>query len=82
MKDSEFDLLDELYFMISYPELIENVELTENEIRNTLISMATKGWIRIYNNSDEELDEFDLIANFRSYFYLASKKGLLEHNRQ
>lgn len=82
MDEVEYDLLDELYFVTSYPELEANVDMPEQEIQKALISLASKGWIRVYENSDKELDDFDLIRNFRSYFYLASKKGLLAHNRQ
>jgi hypothetical protein len=82
MEEAEFDLLDELYFVTSYDELKANVDMTEDEIRDTLVRLTSKEWVRVYKDADEELDEFDLITNFRSYFYLASKKGLLAHNRQ
>ena len=82
MDDAEFDLLDELYFVTSYHELEQSIDMPTNDIRDTLISLAAKGWIRVYENSDKELDEFDLISNFKIYSYLASKKGLLAHNRQ
>ncbi len=82
MDEMEYDLLDELYFVISYEELSSNIDFEEEQIQKTLISLASKGWIRIYENSDKELDDFDLISNFKSYYYLASKKGLLAHNRQ
>lgn len=82
MDEVEFDLLDELYFVTSYGELMETVDISEVEICDTLISLAAKGWISIYENSHKELDDFDLISNFKEYFYLASKKGLLAHNKQ
>ncbi len=82
MDNEEYDILDELYFVISYTELEDNLDMTEESIMKTLIKLASKGWIRIYENSDKELDDFDLISNFKSYYYLASKKGLLAHNRQ
>ncbi len=82
MDDAEYDLLDELYFVISYDELEANVDLSEEQILKTLTSLASKGWVRVYENSDKELDDFDLISNFKSYYYLASKQGLLAHNRQ
>ncbi|MEP5612370.1 MAG: hypothetical protein ABJP45_08975 [Cyclobacteriaceae bacterium] len=82
MDEAEFDLLDELYFVTSFSELRANTEMSETKIQNTLVSLASKGWICVYENSEEEVAEFDLISNFKSYFYLASKKGLLAHNKQ
>lgn len=82
MDEAEFELLDELYFVTSYDELKNNIEFTEDEILTILKSLTAKGWVRVYENSDKELDDFDLISNFKSYFYLASKKGLIAHNKQ
>jgi len=82
MDDAEFDLLDELYFVTSFEELQANTDMSEAKIRDTLISLAGRGWICVYENSDEELADFDLMGNFKLYFYLASKKGLLAHNKQ
>lgn len=82
MDEAEFDLLDELYFVVHYDELKQNVDLSDEDIQKTLVSLSSKGWIRIYENSDKELDDFDLISNFKSYYYLASKKGLMAHNKQ
>ena len=31
---------------------------------------------------DEEIMDAELETSFESYFYLASKKGLMAHNRQ
>ena len=82
MEDAEFDVLDELYFVISYGDLFNNLDISEKILKEVLVKMVENGWLRIYNNMEEEAEEIDLINNFRSYFYLASKKGLLAHNRQ
>ncbi|MEP1097486.1 MAG: hypothetical protein ABJG78_20385 [Cyclobacteriaceae bacterium] len=81
MDEAEFDLLDELYFVTSFEELKANTDMSEAKIQDTLISLASKNWICVYENSNEELADFDLISNFKSYLYLASKKGLLAHNK-
>lgn len=84
MSDQEFDIIDELYFVTSYMDLKNALDLKENELKQNLISMVKKGWVRVYTNVDEEseLSELSLEDNFNSYFYLASKKGLLKHNAQ
>ena len=81
MSDNEFDVLDELYFVTSYSELKRNTDLKEGELLEVLESLIEKSWVRVYENMDDELEEFDLHDNFQTYYYLASKKGLLAHNR-
>ena len=82
MEDVEFDVLDELYFVISYSDLHGSLDLRENDLKDALMTLENKGWIRIYNTMEEEVSEFDLVNSFKSYYYLASKKGLLAHNRE
>lgn len=82
MDDVEFDVLDELYFVISYDELRSNAGLPDDELQDVLIKLVAKQWVRVYKSADEEIDDYNLSADFKSYYYLASKKGLLAHNRQ
>jgi hypothetical protein len=82
MSDSEFDLLDELYFVSSYEELQSRVPELELQLKNLIKSLISKGWIKcMMQYSDEEindLEKFDL--NYKKYNYLATKTGLLAHN--
>ena len=80
MEETEFEVLDELYFVISFDELLNAVDLTEKELLKVLIELERKEWIRIYDSNDTELEKYDLEDGFRTYFYLASKKGLFAHN--
>ncbi len=82
MDDIEFEVLGELYFVTAYSDLCMNFDFEENELLDVLIKLASKGWIRVYETVDEEIEEVDLTRKFKSYLYLASKKGLLAHNRQ
>ncbi|MEQ9405514.1 MAG: hypothetical protein RIM99_18140 [Cyclobacteriaceae bacterium] len=82
MEDDEFDVLDELYFVISYSELQDRLDLGEERLREVLIRLYEKGWVRIYESMEVEAEEADLNNKFKFYFYLASKKGLMAHNRQ
>ena len=81
MSDLEYDILDELYFLIHFDQLIANFGLSDDEIKPVLVKLFRKGWIRCYTEPDVELDrnEVDLEINFRKYFYLASKEGLKAH---
>lgn len=82
MTENEFDVLDELYFVISYDDLRSSVELSEHELIMTLESLWKNGWLRVLANTelDEDESKVNIASKYRSYFYLASKKGLFAHN--
>ena len=82
MTDLEFDVLDELYFVQSYQELQEEVELTDPTLKETLSSLSTKGYIKCLKDHDRDFTEGDPFSSdqFKSLFFLATKKGLLAHN--
>jgi transcription initiation factor IIE alpha subunit len=83
MTDLEFDILDELYFVIAYDDLQKILGIDDEELKQALINLHQKGWIKCFDNISEELslDEVDLKHSYRHYFYLASKEGLMAHNR-
>ena len=83
MSDLEFDLLDELYFVTPYSELLKQTRLTESELLEGLQILFLKGWVKCFTSVSEELDgdQVDLPNRFKDYYYLASKEGLLAHNR-
>ncbi|CAN5615043.1 hypothetical protein BH23BAC1_BH23BAC1_03890 [soil metagenome] len=82
MSDIEFEILDELYFVIPYHELRYRIALPEEVLVQGLQEMIKKGWVRFYkNNTDEVLEEdVNFTKNYKNYYYLASKAGLLAHN--
>ena len=82
MTDQEFDVLDELYFVQPYEYLKDELEMADEELLKTLSGLHQKGWLKCYSAMDQEVFEGDLnlAENYRSYFYLASKKGLMAHN--
>ncbi|UZR93421.1 transporter [Chondrinema litorale] len=82
MSDIEFDVLDELYFVTWFSDLMETTELGEQELKNCLITLIKKGWVKCYKNIDEEelKDNLDFDNKFCDYAYLATKAGLLAHN--
>ncbi|MEQ6119280.1 transporter [Reichenbachiella sp. MALMAid0571] len=83
MSDLEFDVLDELYFVIHYTELLKSTDLEDSDLKPILMKIYNKGWIKCFSEPDVELDSssVDLEVNFRNYFYLASKEGLKAHNK-
>lgn len=82
MTDREFEILDELYFVTHYDELQKSLGLDSETLKNLIISLWDKRWIRCYNGIDNELDttNVDFENQFDKYHYLASKEGLMAHN--
>ena len=84
MSDEEFDVIDELYFVTPYKELKSALDFTDNSLQSILINLIEKGWVKLFVTVDEEADlsQVDIDKDFQSCFFLASKKGLFEHNTQ
>ena len=82
MQENEFEILDELYFVISFDELEEVSAMDRKELVNVLATLWDKGWIRCYFGLNNELDfgKADIKNQFDKYHYLASKEGLMAHN--
>ena len=81
MTELEFDVLDELYFVLSYSQLAEACQLDDSDLVATLEILYQKGWLKVLQTVDEEAREpLELTRLYHSYYYLASKKGLHAHN--
>ncbi|MCL6261647.1 hypothetical protein M3O96_21300 [Aquiflexum sp. TKW24L] len=81
MNDNEFDLLDELYFVQPYSYLEETLKWEEQRLLGTLKSLHSKGYIKcLYAPDDEIFGTVDFEAKGKDLFYLATKKGLMQHN--
>ena len=82
MTDLEYDVLDELYFVIPFAQLRDTLELEEAELRDVLRELLRKDWIKCFRSQTEELsaDETDFAHQYKKYFYLATKAGLLAHH--
>ncbi len=82
MSDLEFDVLDELYFVHSFEELMELTDLEEDELKPVLQKLLNKGWIKCLENVNDEVteEEMDFELQYRRYYYLATKSGLMAHN--
>lgn len=82
MTNTEFDVLDELYFIQSYEYLMKSLTLSEDQLRSTLRSLLEKGWVTCYSSPTDEIifESSNFEKEFYNYHYLANKKGLLAHN--
>ena len=83
MTENEFAIMDELYFVTSYPDLKSTSALTDAELCAALRDLIGKGYIRIlYPDPDTEhtYDEATFGKHCQDYFYLATKAGLVVHN--
>ncbi len=82
MTDNEFEVLDELYFVQHFSSLQQQVSLSEAELKAVLHVLLQKKWIKCLASPDNELTESepDFENQYNTYFYLATKKGLLAHN--
>jgi len=79
MTEAEFDILDELYFVISFRELQKSVAYDEAVLIKTLKKLFEKKWLRILSAPDSD-DVKKFPENPETYYFLASKKGLKAHN--
>ena len=82
MTDTEYDVLDELYFIQSFQNLLEVLKIGDTELLETLDQLIKKGWVKCFKEAQFEVmdDEIDLMANYNVYSYLATKQGLFAHN--
>jgi hypothetical protein len=84
LTDLQFDILDAIYFVEPYENILTDIEQTEPIIRDELRTMIDKGWVNvmIFNEEkgDYEKSRIYDTDNMQNYAYLASKDGLLKHN--
>ncbi|MGV3585539.1 MAG: hypothetical protein ACO1OF_00950 [Adhaeribacter sp.] len=83
MNEIEYDIIDELYFVTAYKDIAATLNLSDEDLGRHLAALAQKGYIKtLYPDPDTEVafDENLFQANYRQYFYLATKAGLITHN--
>jgi hypothetical protein len=82
MTDFEFEVLDELYFVTSFNDVVKQLEqVDQQELEAVLKAMQSKGWVKVFDSIDA-VKEVVLTeeTSINRCFFLATKKGLLEHN--
>tara|TARA_X000001036_G_scaffold438940_1_gene488212 strand:+ start:2503 stop:2757 length:255 start_codon:yes stop_codon:yes gene_type:complete len=81
MTNIQYEIIDALYFVTPFNELVAELGLDKELLVFELHKLHQKGWIRIYDGIDEELENDALLEDrFSKYQFLASKKGLTNHN--
>ncbi len=82
MNPVQYDIMDELYFPKPFNELVDELGISEQEIKEQVGQMFQKGWVKILIPETDEIvqDMADFELNYKKYSYLASKTGLLAHN--
>jgi hypothetical protein len=79
--DFEFDIIDELYFVTSFDQLLGNLQCDADQLKIELKQMLHKGWIKCFEERGDEIyNAFDLFDEEHTrFFYLATKTGLQKH---
>ncbi len=82
MTEAEFEVLDELYFVQSFTELVRAVEYDEEKLLEILSDLYRKGWINCYSAPSASIakPKADIGKFGKQYFYLATREGLRQHN--
>jgi hypothetical protein len=82
MTDTEFEILDALYFIVSFEELKAELGYSEGSLKKELLSLIDKGWVKMMERiSDIEIrDRKEFEFHYKNYNYLATKDGLFAHN--
>lgn len=83
MSNTEYDIIDELYFVTSFRDLLRTLGLAEEELSANLNVLIKQGYINtFYPDPDTEVqfNEQHFAENYQSYFFLATKAGLIAHN--
>ncbi len=82
MTDREYEILDALYFTVSFEWLKNELEAEEVELRDELLLLKEKGWVKCLEKvSEKEIEENEMVKKYyKEYNFLASKNGLIVHN--
>ncbi|MFK7969705.1 MAG: hypothetical protein AB8F95_05025 [Bacteroidia bacterium] len=84
LNDLQFDVIDCLYFVEPYANILEDVGKPEPIVRDELRTLIDRGYVNvlIFEESSGDYVKTSIFDsdNMQDYFYLASKDGLLKHN--
>jgi len=83
MNEIEYEIIDELYFVTSFPDIAQALSLEEEELCRNLLDLIKQGYVKAYfpdPDTEVELAEQQFKQNCNKYFFLATKAGLIVHN--
>lgn len=83
MTETEYDIIDELYFVTPYQQISQALGLTDAALGQGLRDLVTQGYVKcFYPDPDTEV-EFTparFAQDHQRYYFLATKAGLMAHN--
>ncbi|GDX53467.1 hypothetical protein LBMAG27_25140 [Bacteroidota bacterium] len=84
MNELEFQIMDEVYFLCSFQQLLQVFGCNDEKLSDSLVELLKKDFIQQLVFDDDEKDYLKLelpdFSRIKSASYVATKKGLLEHN--
>ena len=84
MNELEFQIMDGVYFLCSFQQLLQMLGCDEEKLNDSLIELLRKELVQQLVFDEEEKDYLKLespdFARIKNASYVATKKGLLEHN--
>jgi hypothetical protein len=83
MNEIAFDIIDELYFVMPFNDLVRLLNLPEADLCRHLQDLVVQGYVKcFFPDPDTEIlyQEAEFTRRFREYYYLATKDGLVAHN--
>jgi len=80
----EFEIMDELYFLSSFRQLMTNTGADSNELKVAILHLLQQNYIQqyVFNESLQDFDKLEFYdkSKLESASYVATRKGLLAHN--
>jgi hypothetical protein len=80
LSESEFEVLDNLYFLTTF-ESLKELNGLGLPLLDILKSLINKGFIKVLDRKGErEVISFNFDKELSNYSFLITKEGLLKHN--
>ena len=84
LNELQYAILDALYFVEPYENILADVDAPENIVGAELRQMLQWGWVQAMSFDEASQDYVPSaiwdVDDLRAYRYLASRKGLLMHH--
>jgi hypothetical protein len=84
LNDAQFAILDTLYFVEPFDQIIEESGLPESVVKDELRNLIAARWVQVmaFDETSKDFVRSTLYDadNMRDYHYLATKEGLLKHS--
>jgi len=83
MTDTEFEILDELYFVKTIKELSTILAIDHAIILKEVENLLEKKWVKVLDLSDNEIEvtKTEYLSNYNQFRFNITKTGLIAHNQ-